>query len=345
MLEPSLHQYETVSGCQIFRLEVNAFPNMPVNIYIVLAEDFTVLIDTASGFDSANEEIFAGFKLIEQRLGKQFDFSNLTHIFLTHGHIDHFGGLPYLRARTDAKLGVHELDHRILDAYEETLAITSRHLKKFLFEAGVAEGRRQHLLEMYRVHKTLFHSVPVDFTYEHQKMRIGPFEMLHVPGHTAGHVLIRIDQCVFTGDHILEHISPHQAPEGLTLSTGLQHYLTSLEIAREWVAGARLVFPGHHAPLNHPIDNINWIQDIHQHRLIQVCDICHTPQTISSLSKQLFQHAHGYHELLALEETGAHVEYLYERGKLRLLNYADIDQTDNNVALIYLRAKNPTYFL
>ena len=33
----------------------------------------------------------------------------------------------------------------------------------------------------------------------------------------------------------------------------------------------------------------------------------------------------GYTILLALEETGAHVEYLYQRGFLELLNINDIE--------------------
>ena len=63
-------------------------------------------------------------------------------------------------------------------------------------------------------------------------MRLGPFEMLHVPGHCAGHVAIRLHDVLFSGDHVLERTSPHQSPERLTLSTGLDHYLKSLEALR-----------------------------------------------------------------------------------------------------------------
>jgi len=58
-----------------------------------------------------------------------------------------------VRERTQAKIGVHELDLRILTNYEEQLAVTSRRLEEFLAEAGVPASRRPDLIELYKFPK------------------------------------------------------------------------------------------------------------------------------------------------------------------------------------------------
>ena len=88
-------------------------------------------------------------------VGQPFGLADLTHILITHGHIDHFGGLTYVRPRTQALLGVHELDLRNLTNYEERLTVVSRRLKEYLIEAGVArETIARVCIEMYKITKS-----------------------------------------------------------------------------------------------------------------------------------------------------------------------------------------------
>ena len=50
------------------------------------------------------------------------------------------------------------------------------------------------------------------------------------------------------------------------------------------------------------------------------------PRTIAEGSHALFGEAHGYNVLLALEEAGAHVEYLYQRGLLEIENLEEVER-------------------
>jgi glyoxylase-like metal-dependent hydrolase (beta-lactamase superfamily II) len=259
---------------------------------------------------------------------------NLTHILITHGHIDHFGGLSSVRPLTAAKLGIHELDRRVVTNHTEVLSVVAPRLEEFLTEAGVPAEKRGPILDMYKITKVVYQSVPVDFTYEAQGMRMGPFEMLHVPGHCPGHVVIRLHDILFSGDHVLADISPHQAPERLTLSTGLEHYLKSLEAVRPWGKTVRLTLGGHESPMNDLEGRLDAIRLLHMGRLQKVLDILAEPRTIAEVSRQLFGEVHGYNVLLALEETGAHVEYLYQRGMLSIENLADMEQ---GVGLVPIR--------
>ena len=48
-----------------------------------------------------------------------------------------------------------------------------------------------------------------------------------------------------------------------------------------------------------------------ERRLNKVLDLCVLPTTIKEVSPNLFGVATGYNALLAIEETGAHIEHLY----------------------------------
>jgi hypothetical protein len=71
---------------------------------------------------------------------------------------------------------------------------------------------------------------------------------------------------------------------------------------------------------------IGAIRRSHEERLNKVLDICAEPRSVAEISRQLFGSVKSYHVLLALEEAGAHVEYLYERGELAAENLEEIEQ-------------------
>lgn len=337
----SVRRFETAGGGRIFQLPVQMFPGLHGFAYLALVDGYRVLVDCGSGLGSSDHDLEAGLRAAAALAGERLDWDDLTHVLITHGHIDHFGGLTALRPRTAARIGVHELDLRNLTHYEERLAIVARRLRDYLVEAGVRAERRQGLLEMYQLTKSLYRSVKVDFTYEDAGMRLGPFEFLHVPGHCAGHVVIRLDDVLFSGDHVLARTSPHQSPERLTLSTGLGHYLKSLDELEAWAAGRpggiRLVLGGHEDPITDLPARIQAIRQLHADRLQRVLELLETPRTVREVSQGLFGALHGYNILLGLEETGAHVEYLYQRGKLGIENLADLADAAGPAPIRYCR--------
>lgn len=332
---PGLQLFETSGGANIYQIPLEVFPGFWGYVYLVLFGEYHVLIDSGSGLGDATNQLEQGFEAISKQRNEQISLANLTHILITHGHIDHFGGLTYICPRTSAQIGVHELDRRNLTNYEERLTVVARRLTEFLTEAGVNPELREKLLEMYKITKAFFRSVRVDFTYEAIGMQLGPFEFLHVPGHCAGHVVIRLHDVLFSGDHILEETSPHQSPEHLTLSTGLDHYLHSLEAVRPWACQARIALGGHKQPVIAIEKRLDEIKDLHKDRLQKVLDLLKEPHTVADVSRSLFQNVSGYNILLALEEAGAHVEYLYSRGLLEIENIEEMEASDKPVPIIY----------
>ena len=329
-LDLDLRTFTTSGGARIFQLPLLVFPGLWGYAYLVLAEaeggSFQVLIDAGSGYGDSNRHLEAGLREVSNHLGFPLGLQDLTHVLVTHGHIDHFGGLSYVRPRTKARIGVHELDLRNLTNHAERLAVVSPHLRAFLLESGVSAGRVDQMLDLYRMTKSMYCSVQVDFTYEAIGMRLGPFEILHVPGHCAGHVAFRLHDVLFSGDHVLADTSPHQSPEQLTHSTGLDHYLKSLEALRRWSNGVCLTLGGHKEPILDLNARIEAILQLHADRLDKTLWLMDEPHTIAEVSQALFGEVHGYNVLLALEEAGAHVEYLYQRGLLGIENLEEVER-------------------
>jgi glyoxylase-like metal-dependent hydrolase (beta-lactamase superfamily II) len=328
---PVFATFESSSGARVQRLPVEAFPNLWANLYLVHSGDVLALIDSGSGSDKSNEDLQHGFEVAG------YHFSDLTHILLTHGHIDHYGGLSFLRERTQAKIGLHELDWQTVSHHEARLAVMSHRLDDFLAGAGIPSERRVELLNMYRFTKALYRSVPVDFTYEAREMQIGPFEMVHVPGHCPGHVAIKLDDLVFCGDLVLEHITPHQSPEELTPFMGVRHYLESLTVLERWASGARLVLNGHDEPIS---DLPERIADTRQHlsrRIEQTLAAASDPRTLAEITEQVYGAMGGYNALLVIEKIGAYVEYLYQRGLLEITNFDELENGKEPVPIRYRR--------
>jgi len=329
---PEIREWTTAEGVSIFRLPLEAFPGFWAYAYLVRLGEGWVLIDSGSGVESANEDLDEGLRAVE------VPWERLTHLLLTHGHIDHFGGVNYVRQRApQVQIGVHELGRRTVTNYEERLAVVARRLRGFLLEAGVRPQRVDALLQMYLSLKTFFQSEKVDFTYEAVGMVLGPLRLLHLPGHCPGQVAMRLDDVLFVGDHVLSDISPHQAPESLTLYTGLGHYLASLRALENWTSGVRLTLGGHQRPIEDLRARIEAIRQVHRERLAKVLALLEKPHTVAEVSWALFGEVHGYNVLLALEEAGAHVEYLYLHGCLGIANLAEVEQADGGVPLRYYR--------
>ena len=339
-ISPALKTFSTSSGRPIYQLTLKAFENFWTYAYLVLVDDMQVLIDTGSGFGVCNQDLEDGLALAADEAKRPISLSTLTHVLITHGHIDHFGGLPHIHEHSPAKIGIHELGVRTITNYEERLALISHRLNKFFHIAGVAEAQRETLLNVYRLAKLNYRSVPVDFCFEEIGMKLGPFEMLHVPGHCSGHVAIRLEDVLFAGDHVLSEISPHQSPESLTAFTGLGHYLKSLEDLRAWAGDVRLTLAGHNGPIHNLNTRLDEIKKVHADRLAEIQTILEVPHTIAEIAHELFgdvQGYYGYNQLLALEEAGTHVEYLYQRGLLQIHNLEEIKNIFAPHPILYSR--------
>jgi len=318
--KPAFANFETSSGAKIHRIPLEVFPNFWAYVYLVQKDDTRVLIDCGSGMETSHANLLDGL----QQAGLQP--SQLTHILLTHAHIDHYGGLSQLKPITQAKIGVHELDLQTVSHHEARLAWIGRRLASFLADTGLAEETRDQLLSIYRFTKAIYHSVPVDFAYEAVDMKVGPFELIHLPGHCPGHVAIRLDDVVFCGDMVVEGVTPHLSPESINPYSGLDHYLKSLTHFQRWAKGARLILNGHDDVITDLPERIEATRQNLIRRMSKALDALDKPLTMAEISQAVYGETGGYNALLIIEKTGAYVEYFYEHGMIEIANPDDLEQ-------------------
>jgi glyoxylase-like metal-dependent hydrolase (beta-lactamase superfamily II) len=255
---------------------------------------------------------------------------DIRRILISHGHIDHCGGVAFMVEQTGAPVGIHPLDRRVLTAYEERVVVASKDVRVFLERAGVSHKLRDGLMELYGFAKKHVRSVPVNFSLG-EDTEFDGMRFIHAPGHCPGQVCILIGDVLLSADHVLARITPHQAPESITHYTGLGHYFESLAKARR-VEGIRLTLGGHEEPILDLYARIDDIRASHQRKLERVCEALQAvgePLTVSQISKLIYPDRHGYEVLLALEEVGAHVEYLYQRGYLSVCNLDEVEREAN----------------
>ena len=328
---PTIERFDTKNGARIYRIPMMVFPNNFIGFsHLLLDAGPPTLVDAGSGFGDSNNDLLKGLEAVRTDFGEKVALTDIKRIVVTHGHIDHFGGVAFMKGQTGAEVGIHQLDRRVLTKYEERVVMTTKALKLYLQKSGVPDDEKAEMLSMYGFVKQFSRAVHVDFSLEEDK-KLGGMNFIHVPGHCPGQVCVLVDNVLLSADHILSEITPHQAPENITSYTGLGHYKESLHKVAQ-IPGLDLALGGHQNPIHNVYERIDEIEKDHDRKLERVLDIiknADSPCTIHKVTQTMYPNKSGYDILLALEEAGAHVEYLYQHGILSVCNLDEVEKEDN----------------
>ena len=328
---PPVDHFRSSSGVDIYRLPLMLFPNdFSGYAFVLEGAGALTLVDTGSGMGSSNDDLLDGFRQIRENFARPFTLNDIERVIISHGHIDHFGGLAFVKEQTEAKVGIHELDRRVLTNYEERVIVATKALGIYFDRAGIKPSLRETLFNMYGFAKKHLASVDVDFSLEDEGL-IDGMEFIHAPGHCPGQVCIRLGDILLSADHVLSRTTPHQSPESITHYMGLDHYADSLRKLLRY-DGIRLALGGHEDPIHDLHGRIHAIRASHNRKLDRIRKIMReneAPMTIAEISKAMYPDVAGYHVLLALEEAGAHVEYLYQHGHLSIANLVEFEAEPN----------------
>ena len=284
----------------------------PANVYVIEEEGGGVaLFDAGIGTREGRDALLAGFGKLGISLG------DVRRIFVSHGHIDHYGYARAAQEASGAPVFAHPRDHDKLTGRNRTarrLQLYSEYLLRLGAPATVLEHVKIHWQDAYRMARPLEQVEPL---LAGAVLRFKRFsaEVLHLPGHTPGLICLWASQprVLFSDDHLLERVSPNPLLdlEGAAEPThkALVAYLDSARRVRALPAG--LIAPGHAEPFSghqQVIDRLLSFYDKRQQRILDL--LAAGPRTPAELSAAVFPHARQHQMYLTLSEVMGNLEVL-----------------------------------
>ena len=222
----------------LWRLEVplEGNPLKNLNSYLITGER-NLLIDTGFRWESCRLAIEAELAQLEVELDR-------TDIFVTHLHSDHAGLAPRL-IRPGCRIYIGAIDGPMI---EDAIADDKwRELYADYVRDGFSWEEIDHLWD----HNPAQEAAPdrwdqVCYLEDGAELCYGGHRLrcILTPGHTPGHMCLyeAEKQWLFSGDHVLFHISPNICRWG-TMPDALGSYLESLRMIRD--LPVKLLLPAH----------------------------------------------------------------------------------------------------
>ena len=302
------------------------FPIESVNVYLLEGSPLS-LIDTGLRSTATLDALKKGFAGIGRKL------EDLERIFVTHGHIDHFGAARALSDISGAKVFVHAFDvNKVNHDFLQDFDLEPSRLALYLIEAGLPSNYYPFLKQEFlnTIHDFSDPLTRVELMADEDEIEAGgrKLQVMHFPGHCLGQVCFfdPEEQLIFTGDHVLPGITPNPVMDLLAKEEfgyqSLKTYLDSLRSTRS--VDARHALPGHgepFGPLQPRVDEIIRHHDQRKNEIVQI--LSNGAKTKWQICGKLFSQLEQREAFLGLSEVDGHLELLEEAGEIARENVKD----------------------
>jgi glyoxylase-like metal-dependent hydrolase (beta-lactamase superfamily II) len=305
-----------------------------VNVYLLenLADDDgIVMIDGGWAIPEARKALEEAMAAIGRDLG------DISHILVTHIHRDHYTNAVELRRLLGSRVYLGAGERPGLEMLHRLRSDEPAGSLETLRRAGADELAHRIQAMDHGGYDPSVWETP-DRWLGAETLRLGDHELQVVPtpGHTKGHVVYLDEQrgLLFSGDHVLPHITPSIGFE-LAEAGGrpLADYLDSLRLMTRY-ADARLL-PAHGPVADSAHTRVAELLDHHDNRLAQslkaLGEGTHDAHAVArklgwTRREVAFGDLSPFNQMLAVNETAAHLDVLVLRGQVAVAFVDGVNQ-------------------
>lgn len=299
-------------GIAQIRLPMRGNPLRYVNAYVVEDDDGLTLIDCGWKTDDVLAALHEGLSQLGRSLGE------IRRLLITHFHFDHYGLAGTLLRAGVPDLAMHAADWEIVQRIYRDPAAADRASDAWLERNGLrVEPEPEE--ESHRRRSEL--AQPTLLLED--DAAVGRLRAVWTPGHSPGHLCFLDERTgkLFSGDHILDPITPHV---GIWFDFRGDPLGTYAESVRKVEArGATGVLPAHGEPfpdLARRCTELLAHQDVREEQVLRALDAA--PATAADVARAIpwtrsdrpFEELPEPLQQFAVAETIAHLEYSLVRG-------------------------------
>lgn len=290
-----------------------------VNVYAIEDSKGLTLVDPGVAEPESRQRLEAALDILDCGL------PDVTRCLVTHIHYDHYSQAVSLQREIgtavmlgrDEKSSVAALVDPSWRAFRAQFSLLRRYGAPDVVDAVVATDNDSQPTVGF----------PDEWIDDGVNVEIGGRNLLaiHTPGHTRGHVVFvdSEDNLMFAGDHVLPEITPSIGFEPVPPPLPLGDYLRSLGKVRA-MPDCRLL-PAHGPVTQSAHDRIDELLAHHDRRLEAASScVSQGAKTAAGVARRLtwtrgerkFNELSPFNQMLAVLETGAHLDLLVTRRRL-----------------------------
>jgi glyoxylase-like metal-dependent hydrolase (beta-lactamase superfamily II) len=318
--EPGMEQ---VQG-QIYRLPLPLPMDelKAVNVYAIVADEGITLIDGGWAIPEADTALTAALAEFGAETG------DIRRILVTHLHRDHYTQAVAIRRRFDVEVMLGSDERRGIDLIRDWVPGTVGGHTPFLGKMGAA-ALHAHLVQdedWTAMSSQSYYEYPDRWLDDGEVISCGEklITAVTTPGHTNGHMiyLLPSEGVLFSGDHILPHITPSIGFEPARPAYPLRDYLSSLEKVLR-LPDLKLL-PAHGDVTESSHVRVHELLEHHRIRLDETLNaLGEQPRPAAVVAttlawtrrKRRLDELNEFNQGLAVAETSAHLDVLVLQGR------------------------------
>jgi len=252
-----------------------------------------------------NSEIMIDGGFCSPESAEKLEEFKVKRRIITHHHIDHVGIIFY--GSRSAEIHSKELEY--LEIYWNPEKFVEDYKKLF---------------KLYGVNERYAETLGVIGAMKLGKPRVENLKnegVVKTPGHTAGHISVLIDGCLFSGDFVLSDTTPNISFYP-SYTSGVSDYINSLRRVLQLEVSE--IFPAHERRIKNPEKRIHELLEHCKSRAEEVYDAVNSGKAmVEEIAAEIswscgsYRNFDDFNRFMAVCETLAFAHYLKELGRIK----------------------------